>query len=177
MTIRRLVTGQRSGKAVVLSDGPVPTEHHFAALPGLMSAVVWSTASPPEVDVEEGAPVGGPDHPAPGHTVFSIVDFPPESVMAQPGFDPAALGAEQIQQSPEMTKRFEVDNPGMHTTDTVDYAIVLQGKIWLDLDDGEPTLLEAGDIVVQQRTRHAWRNFGSEIARMAFVLLGTDRVH
>ena len=176
MTIRRLVTGRRAGNAVVLNDGPVPTEHRFAALPGMMSAIVWSTASPPEVDVEEGAPVGTSDHPAPGHTVFSIVDFPPDSMMVQPGFDPAALGAEQLQHSLGLAERFEVDNPGMHTTDSVDYAIVLQGKTWLDLDDGEPTLLEAGDIVVQQRTRHAWRNLGSEVARMAFVLIGTDRV-
>lgn len=177
MPIRRLVTGRRAGKSVVLSDGPVPTEHHFEALPGMMSAIIWATAPSPEVDVEEAAPVGTPAHPAPGHTVMSVVDFPPDSVMAQPGFDPAAADAEQFKHLPGLAERFEVDNPGMHTTASVDYGVVLQGRIWLELDDGEQALLQAGDVVVQQRTRHAWRNRGSENARMAFVLVGTDRIH
>ncbi|MFD6059494.1 cupin domain-containing protein [Rhodococcus wratislaviensis] len=175
MTIRRLVTGRRSGKSVMLSDGRVPTEHHFESVPGMTSAIIWSTAPMPAVDLEEAAPVGIPAHPAPGHTVMAVVDFPPDSVMAQPGFDPAAAGAEQLQHLSGFAERFELENPGMHTTDTVDYCIVLQGKIRLELDDGEQTLLEAGDIVVQQRTRHAWRNLGSETARMAFVLIGTDQ--
>ena len=175
MAIRRLVTGKRAGKSVVLSDGPVPTEHHFEAVPGMASAIIWQTAPSPEVDVDEAAPVGTPAHPGPGQTVLMVVDIPPDSVMAAPDFDGAAAAAEQIEHLPGLGERFEVDNPGMHTTDSVDYGIVLQGKIWLDLDDGEPTLLEAGDAIVQQRTRHAWRNLGSETARMAFVLVGTGR--
>lgn len=175
MAIRRLVTGQREGKARVLSDGPVPTEHSFAAIPGMTSAIIWTTAPAPAVDVEEAAPVGIPAHPEPGHTLMFVVDFPPDSVMADPSFDGAAAGAEQMHHLPGLAERFERDNPGMHTTDTVDYGIVLQGKIWLELDDGETTLLEAGDVVVQQRTRHAWRNRGTEPARLAFVLVGTDR--
>lgn len=177
MAQRRLVTGRNAGRSVVLSDGTVPTEHRYGAVPGMTSAVVWTTGVHPEVDVKEAAPVGVSAHPAPGHTVLLVVDFPPDSVMMQPEFDGAAAGAEQAQHLPGLAERFEVDNPGMHTTDSVDYGIVLQGTIWLELEDGEPTRLDAGDVVVQQRTRHAWRNPGTEIARMAFVLIGTDREH
>ena len=177
MAIRRLVTGMREGRSAVLSDGPVPTQHEYKAVPGMTSAVIWATAPSPEVDVEEAAPAGTSLHPEPGHTVLCVVDFPPDSVMAAPGFDFPAAGAEQFQHLPGLAERFEMDNPGMHTTQTVDYAVVLGGEIWLELEDGEPAQLGAGDIVVQQRTRHAWRNRGTESARMAFVLIGTDRVH
>ena len=32
------------------------------------------------------------------------------------------------------------------------------GAIWLELDDGKIVHLKRGDVVVQNGTRHAWRN-------------------
>lgn len=61
----------------------------------------------------------------------------------------------------------------MHVTPTLDYAIILDGELWLELDDGEPSRLSAGDLVVQQATRHGWRNKGTRPATIAFVMLGT----
>ncbi|NEW36037.1 cupin domain-containing protein [Nocardia cyriacigeorgica] len=176
MTLRRVVTGTRDGKSVILSDGPAPTEHAFRAWPGLNSAIVWTTAPEPEVDVKESAPVGVSAHPDPGHALMFVVDFPPDSVLAGPDFDPAGVGPEMAEHLPGLAERFEPDNPGMHTTDTVDYGIVLEGPIWLELDDGRQTRLDTGDVVIQQRTRHAWRNLGTEAARLAFVLVGTGRM-
>ena len=40
------------------------------------------------------------------------------------------------------------------------------------LDDGAETHLCAGDAVVQNGTRHAWRNHGKEVARLAFFIVG-----
>ncbi len=57
-------------------------------------------------------------------------------------------------------------------TPTVDYAILLDGDLWLELDDGATVHLSAGDIVVQQATRHGWRNKGERPATLAFVMLG-----
>ena len=59
----------------------------------------------------------------------------------------------------------------LHRTDSLDYGIVLAGEIDLELDDGKITRLDAGDIVVQRGTIHAWINRGATMARMAFVLL------
>lgn len=64
---------------------------------------------------------------------------------------------------------------GMHTTPTVDYGLVLQDEIVLELDDGQCTQLSAGDIVIQNGTRHAWRNRSDKPVTMAFVLIGTNR--
>ena len=63
----------------------------------------------------------------------------------------------------------------MHTTPTVDYGIVLHGDLVLELDDGHRTPLSTGDIVIQNGTRHSWRNPGDRPATMAFVLIGTER--
>ena len=53
------------------------------------------------------------------------------------------------------------------------YGVVISGSITLELDDGESVLLSAGDVYVQNGTRHAWRVH--EPCRLAVVLIGTDR--
>ena len=69
----------------------------------------------------------------------------------------------------------EADNPGMHTTQTVDIGVVLTGELWLELDDGAEVHLRPGDIVVQNGTRHAWRNKGSQPCTVAYALVGAAR--
>lgn len=60
----------------------------------------------------------------------------------------------------------------MHRTNSVDYGIVMTGRVELELDDGVKTLLGPGDIVVQRGTMHAWRNpSGTEPCRIVFVLI------
>ena len=60
----------------------------------------------------------------------------------------------------------------MHKTNTVDYAVVYDGEIWLELDDAETVHLKKGDVVVQNGTRHAWRNKGTAPVTMLFFLNG-----
>jgi quercetin dioxygenase-like cupin family protein len=59
----------------------------------------------------------------------------------------------------------------MHRTRSVDYGIVIQGRIDMELDDGSLTPLAAGDVVVQRGTNHAWVNNYDEPALIAFVLV------
>jgi quercetin dioxygenase-like cupin family protein len=61
-------------------------------------------------------------------------------------------------------------HPFMHRTDSVDYAIILTGEIYMLLDD-EDVLLKAGDVVIQRGTNHAWSNRGTETCIIAFVLV------
>jgi quercetin dioxygenase-like cupin family protein len=77
---------------------------------------------------------------------------------------------------PENGSRFIVMEfaPGvvseMHRTETIDYIVMLEGEIDMDMDDST-VKLRAGDIMVQRGTNHAWVNRSKAPARMAIVLL------
>ena len=63
--------------------------------------------------------------------------------------------------------------PGFHATDTVDYAICLEGEVWAVLDEDE-TLMRPGDVLIQRGTYHAWSNRSDRVCRMAFVLIDAE---
>lgn len=170
--VRRVVTGvDPSGKPVIASDGEPPVTRQYVHTPGFARSLVWNTAAP-AAPSDDPTPSLKSYIPAPGETIALTVTFPPASVYADPGWDPAAAGAEQLEGTPGLAELFETDNPGMHTTPTVDYGVVLSGEIVLDLDGGETAVLRPGDLVVQNGTRHAWRNLGTEPATLFFVLIG-----
>ncbi len=56
-----------------------------------------------------------------------------------------------------------------HRTDSVDYAIVISGEMYMQLDK-EEVHLKAGDVVIQRGTIHNWVNRGPEPCLMLFVL-------
>jgi quercetin dioxygenase-like cupin family protein len=58
----------------------------------------------------------------------------------------------------------------MHKTKTVDYGLVLEGEIWLVLDDSE-VLCRQGDIIIQRGTNHAWANRSDADCAVAFILI------
>jgi quercetin dioxygenase-like cupin family protein len=62
------------------------------------------------------------------------------------------------------------EHPGMHRTQTVDYALMLQGELTAILDE-EETVLRAGDVLIQRGTNHAWANRSGHPARIAFILI------
>jgi mannose-6-phosphate isomerase-like protein (cupin superfamily) len=176
--IRRVVTGlDAAGHAIVVSDGPPPRRHDLVHVPGMSTAMLWATAPgrPLPLDGADPTPHVLSQLPLPGGTCFLIVAFPPDSVFADPGFDAAAADAEQRLASPGIAELFEPDNPGMHATDSVDYVVVLAGEVWLELDDGQLSHLRAGDTVVQNGTRHAWRNLSAEPVTLAVVQVGMPR--
>lgn len=176
MKIRRVVASNgANGKSVVQSDEFAPRTVEYSSVPGFATALLWSTPETPEV----GAAVVATDTslavtfvPSPGETRLMMVTFPPDSVMMRADFDPAAFGAEFEQNAPGLAERFERDNPGMHTTDSIDYDVVLDGEITLELDDDKEVVLRRHDVCVQHGTRHAWRNRTDKPATMLFVLVG-----
>ncbi|MFM9924594.1 cupin domain-containing protein [Variovorax sp. H27-G14] len=178
MDTRRIVTGHNAaGKSVFVSDTTTPRNHKFTHVPGFETALVWGTEPGAAVPGVAGDPAAQAASwvPERGGTRFLVVTFPPDSATGSPDFDPAAAGNEYMQAVPGLAERFEMESPGMHTTDTVDYAMLLAGEIHLELDDGLSTRLAVNDIVVQQGTRHAWRNHSTAPATMLFVLIGAER--
>jgi threonine dehydrogenase-like Zn-dependent dehydrogenase len=177
MRVRRLVTGHNgSGNSIVTSDQFPPRSKDYIHTPGFESALVWSTSAIPALPFDGNDPTLSVRSfvPGPGETRFLVVTFPPDSVFQDTAFDPVKAVQEQLTATPGLAELFEPDAPGMHTTPTVDYGIVLDGDIWLELDNGQLSKLKKHDIIVQNGTRHAWRNPSSSPATVAFVLVGAS---
>ena len=49
------------------------------------------------------------------------------------------------------------------------------GELWLELDNGQQHVVRAGDTLVQNGTRHAWRNKSEHPCVMAVALIGAAR--
>jgi mannose-6-phosphate isomerase-like protein (cupin superfamily) len=173
--IRRVVTGHdKSGKAIILSDGAVPVVHSNPMRPGQLSYEVWKTSAMPiPLPADEPEPTGGKRqlHPVANGTVFRISEVPPESDAIRnltPEAARAAFAASNAEEASTWGRGGR--HPLMHRTETVDYAVVLEGEITLLLDEGE-VMLKAGDVVIQRGTNHAWRNHTSKPTRMLYVLM------
>lgn len=172
--IHRVVTGHaENGKAVVSSEGALPTVVEVTAVPGTVFHEVWSTSSTPAL-IDNGAdPSVGPlllPPPVQG-TRIRFVDIPPDS----PEF--LAHGAAKMQDAfaqigdvGASTVKADSPHPLMHRTESIDYGVVIEGELTLVLDDSE-VLLRPGSVVVQRGTNHAWANRSGKMCRMLFVLI------
>jgi mannose-6-phosphate isomerase-like protein (cupin superfamily) len=177
---RRAMTGRDdAGKSVFKSFDVTPQIVTFDSRPGVAYYEMYATDGVPGVTGEEPDPMLTHKgfFPAPGATLFLMVRFaprPPEGSKPNPQAYENFLD-ELSQKIPSMEKHFERDSPGMHTSDSVDYGIVIRGEMILELDDGKMVHLRQGDCVVQNGTRHRWRNPLPEPSLMAFVLIGAKR--
>jgi quercetin dioxygenase-like cupin family protein len=147
---RRVVTGHdANGVSVVLSDGIVPV-HKFMPQDGVGFYEIWATDEMP-------APVSAAETGEVTERSLKVPAEPNGTKIRINEFFPGHIN-ELGNQSP------------IHRTESIDYGIVLEGEIYLVLDDSE-VLLKAGDVVVQRGTDHAWANRSDKVARMAFILV------
>jgi quercetin dioxygenase-like cupin family protein len=86
--------------------------------------------------------------------------------------DAAADLADFEAEAPGLLRFMDQSDPGMHTTDTIDFEVVLEGTVVLELDDGAKVTLHPGDTVLQNGTRHRWSNPGDTTARLAVFMCG-----
>ncbi len=170
------VVANRDGRSAFVEVRPLPS-NAFAAVPGFDPVLVWGTEAQPSLASDRSALVARPEATMPeaGATRLWLITFPPDTVFTAPTFDPAAAGREYGERLGSLAASFEPDHPGMHTTQTVDYDIVLDGELTLEVDGGETRVLRPGDVVVQHGTRHAWRNHTAKPATLIAVLIGVSR--
>ena len=172
--VRRVVTGHdKEGQSIVISDGIAPAEHHNPMVPGQRSSDVWkTTAMPVPLTREEPDPTTGPrDFVAPMGTKIRISEVPPETA------DLFKLTPEQTQamfrnsgSQIKSTYKEGGRHPRIHRTESIDYAVVLEGEVTMVLDVGE-VHLKTGDVVIQRGTNHAWSNRSGKTARMLYILI------
>jgi quercetin dioxygenase-like cupin family protein len=145
--IRRVVTGHDDAHvAKPLIDAPATNAKY--PQPGVVSTMMWCTdGAPAAIPVGENAEDMGArilgTAPPRSGTRFAVIDFPPGNV------------------------------PHMHRTETIDYVIVIEGEIEMDMD-ASSVKLKAGDIMIQRGTNHAWANRSGKRARVAFVLVDAE---
>jgi hypothetical protein len=175
MRVRRVVTGHtRDGKATVASDtevDPITVD----LLPGMEFYRLWGADEAP-IFPDPGSPSSAAAYfPPAGGFRFGLVTVAPDSVALPKDLDRGLALEEMEEKLPGVAAHLEADNPGMHTTDTIDFEYVLSGEVWLELDDGKEVLLRSGDTLVQNGTRHAWRNKHTEPCQLLFCLIGARR--
>ncbi len=175
MRFRRVITGHNEkGKAVVVKDDEVE-EISAALLPGRKFYQLWGTDELLKHPISGEMPEGLSWFPQPHGQRFFIWVVPPK------GEEPVKPEAteqniEEVNQKlPGIFSFFEKDDPGMHTTPTVDMSYIISGEIVLELDDGKEMTLKEGDTIVQNGTRHRWFNRGEIPAVIITGCLGIEK--
>jgi hypothetical protein len=145
----------------------VVSDEEVAALPvgplGSSATLVWGRDDTADFPDDGAQPQVSAVFPPVGGCICSVMELAPEGDdfhnfvrdVMHPWSDP--------------------DEPGMHRTATIDYDVVLEGVVCLELDDGVETTLRAGDVVVQNGTRHRWHNRSTALARVMSVCIGAHQ--
>jgi len=159
MAVRRVVTGHTpEGKAVIASDRKVAPI--MIGDRGSATTLLWGRDDPGRFPDDGSQPSISAAFPPPGGCMAAVMELAPEGddfhEFVRDGLAPWA----------------DSEEAGMHRTATLDYAVVLDGTVGLELDDGVEVTLRPGDIVVQNGTRHRWHNRGDSIARVVAVTVG-----
>ncbi len=169
--IRRVVTGKDArGKSIAMSDSMVPNLQGMKEW-GSRNALLWVTDSAPagfSMDRDAADRQIGID-PPPNGAIFRVVEFTPEKDISG-DYNTRVQRMRERGLKPEGPSRDNPRHPNMHRTRTIDYAVVLSGKIDMLLDDSE-VHLKTGDVLVQQGTNHAWVNRGDEPCQIAFIMI------
>ncbi|MEM7294916.1 MAG: cupin domain-containing protein, partial [Pseudomonadota bacterium] len=158
-----------NGQSKFIMDGDAPTVIEIESMGGLGITDLWETFDSPADNSGDADNADRAVHLEPDAmgSIFRIVEFPPDSAWKDGGDGAEAFAQIQASHAADADSA----DPAMHKTDTVDYALVLDGEIWAVMDT-EERLMKAGDSLVQRGTNHAWANRTEEICRVMFVLTG-----
>jgi len=169
--IHRVVTGHDAdGKAIVASDGALPSVVELQAIPGMIFHEVWETrGTPAPVDNCVDPTVGPLMHQPPAQgTRIRFVDMPPDAQYLTQGESQMKALFAEVNDGEGLTVKDDSPHPMMHRSEAIDYGIVIDGEMTLVLDDSEVPL-RPGSVVIQRGTNHAWANRSGKMCRMLFV--------
>ena len=175
--IRRVVTGNdERGKSKVVWDGPAPAMHEasMGSGRGHIDFWVWNESPAPLSGTSDDGnlPYDFPGPPKGGH--LRMV----QGVGRAPDYDPAKdtliVPGHPPKEHP-LGRRWDrggtnAYSGGMHKTETVDYAILLDGERTLVLDDREVEW-RPGDVVIDVGAWHQWSSRNEGGGRVAFDMI------
>lgn len=145
---RRVVTGlNEAGQSCVLFDGP----GGVASGSGARTILLWKSDQAP---ASNAGTADAADEPssfefARGGSKFVIVHFPPGTS--------------------------EASGIGMHASNTLDYGVVLSGRVTIVLEAGEADL-GPGDLIIDRGVLHAWRNTGDEDCVVLWTIVDAEPI-
>lgn len=173
--VRRVITGfDAEGRSTIVIDNNSPAINNVTERPGYFSTNIWRTGSAPVIVTEPDQII---DHegvaPPENGTVLRVIEYPPQPKDLEEHARQLSASFKGIFNDADRSQNQSV-YPGMHQTDTVDYAIVLDGEIVAVMEETETTL-GSGDILVQRGTNHAWSNRSDKPCRVAFILISGRR--
>ena len=177
MATRRVVTGHDADGTAVFASEEEVEPITLDLLAGYEFERLWGTDETLRFPDNGAKPEFHDYFPPVGGFRFGIFTVPPDSVTAPDDVDVERALAEMETALPGMAGHMEPENPGMHTTATVDFEYVVSGRVILELDNDAQMELGPGDTVIQNGTRHAWRNPFDEPCRMVVVLVGAHHDH
>jgi mannose-6-phosphate isomerase-like protein (cupin superfamily) len=158
---RLLVTGHDDrGRSRVASDSIIEG-HEVPGRPGMELNIIWGGDAAmryPDVGAKPGF-----------ETFFPPVDGFRMIEMYMPGKTFNEAGRPQETDDHAVVR--DDKRPGMHRSATIDMGYMVEGRIVLQLDEGEVTI-SAGDVIVQSGTIHAWYNPFDEPARFIGAMVG-----
>ena len=175
MEIRRVVTGtDDAGKARFMADDFVKPRM-AAMLPGLQMFYVWGADETQRAPNDGTQPAWTNHFPESDGFRATVCVLPPAQVAGHEGQLTEAEIAEAEAAFPGLLATFDKENPGVHTSTTVDVAFLISGTVDLELEDGEIRHLKPGDIVIQNGTPHKWTNTGGSDSKIVFILIGANQ--
>jgi mannose-6-phosphate isomerase-like protein (cupin superfamily) len=175
--IRRVVTGNdEGGKSKVVWDGPAPSTHEASMGTGRGHIDLWVWNQSP-------APLSGrsddgnlsydfPGPPEGGH--LRVVQGLGRAADYDPKKDTTVVPSHASKEH-ELGRRWDrggtnAYSGGMHKTETVDYAILLDGERTLVLDECEVEW-SPGDVVIDVGAWHQWSSRNTGGGRVAFDMI------
>ena len=176
-SVRRVVTGHDAeGNSIFVSDTRIePFVPSFS--PGTAFHQLWGGDETPTFPEDGARPNVSTYFPPVGGFRFGFFTLAPANEVPPTDLDITSALAEVERALPGLLTYNEADEPGMHTTPTIDFEVVLAGEVELELDDGVKVLLRQGDTVVQNGTRHRWSNPGDVPATLAVFICGAHHAN
>ncbi len=147
MNVRRVVTGHNaSGKSVFVSDEAVAPVN-IGMMSQFQPYLLWGADATPQFPDDGTMPEWRTYFPPIGGFRFGLFTVMPDSTEAPDALDALdmeAAAADVEAKLPGLLRYMDPSDPGMHTTDTIDFEVVLEGTIVLELDDGAEVTLHPG---------------------------------